>query len=194
MRPKTSRSIAADFKLTKAYRVYNAFSKIQNVRATNPLAIEYFSISPFQHGLGQNSQVVKYKVTPCKGVWFESVDRANPNFLQHQLKNTLRADDACFSFQVQKLPKYPYNRSPYKTQADKIKYATKKIENPTIPWHSPFKEFARIHIPAQDPVDDQTCDRSVINPWNTLPQHQPLGGINRLRLAAYLFSIEMRNR
>ena len=29
------------------------------------------------------------------------------------------------------------------------------------------------------------CERMVFNPWNRLPEHRPLGSVNRMRLAAY---------
>jgi catalase len=160
-------------------RIKNAFDKIQNLEATNPVSINYFSISPFQHGKNSYSEVVKYAVKPCNGTWKEKYDKENPNFLRENLTKHVNNKDSCFSFQVQK-----YN-------------GTQAIEDLTIPWKesdSKFYELAKIMIPKQNFVDEIKCEKVVINPWNTLPAHKPIGGINRLRLASYLFSIEQRKK
>jgi hypothetical protein len=71
------------------------------------------------------------------------------------------------------------------------------VENLTIPWaadEAPFEEVARVHFPVQALMDDNVCEKEVFNPWTSLKEHRPLGGINRLRLGAYLHSIERRKQ
>jgi hypothetical protein len=34
----------------------------------------------------------------------------------------------------------------------------------------------------------------VFNPWNCLPEHRPLGSVNRMRLAVYLASRQVRRK
>jgi hypothetical protein len=38
------------------------------------------------------------------------------------------------------------------------------------------------------------CERMVFNPWNCLPEHRPLGSVNRMRLAVYLASRQVRRK
>lgn len=162
------------------WRVKTAFEDIQTFsdKTFNPLGIQYFSITPFQHGNGNSAPVVKYSLRPCDGVWEEPVDRNDPNFLRANLKAHIQKKPACFSFLVQ-----DQNGN--------------SVEDPTRPWKekkSPFREIARIQFPAQDLVNEATCEHAVINPWNTLPEHKPVGGINRLRLSGYLMSIKARKK
>lgn len=170
--------VASSFELGLTWRIFNAFQKIQSVEMTNPLAGSYFSISPFQHGAGSRAPLVKYAVTPCGGEWRESVNPQEKNFLRQSLKNFIHDKDACFRFFIQ-----------YRT-ADSL-----QVEDLTQPWDpkvAPFKEVARLRLPKQDLMDDLKCENLVFNSWNALPAHKPVGGINRLRLAAYLASIKER--
>lgn len=160
-------------------RILKAFQEIQAVKATNPLAINYFSISPFQHGQGSSAPIVKYSLQPCEGTWEEPVNEANPHFLRENLIKHISSKPACFRFMVQN--RYWRDFS--------------SVEDPTQRWdeeQSPFREIARVHFPQQRLVDERSCEREVINPWNTLPEHKPIGGINRMRLGGYLFSIRAR--
>ena len=45
-----------------------------------------------------------------------------------------------------------------------------------------------IAIPGQSLTQNALydCERMVFNPWNRLPEHRPLGSVNRMRLAVYL--------
>jgi len=57
--------------------------------------------------------------------------------------------------------------------------------------------LARIAIPkqsflAQNQLYD--CVNLVFNPWNCLPEHRPLGSVNRMRLAVYLASRQARRK
>jgi hypothetical protein len=36
------------------------------------------------------------------------------------------------------------------------------------------------------------CEHMVFNPWNSLPEHRPLGSIDRMRFAVYLASRQVR--
>lgn len=164
-----------------AKRALSAFLGIQAVKATNPLSLRYWSISPFQHGEGPAALAVKYSLAPCDGVWTEQIDPKEPNFLRRHLREYISKKSACFRFMIQ----------------DRIEDANFNVENPMRLWDekkSPFREVARVEFPPQSLMDEMTCEKEVINPWNTLPAHKPIGGINRLRLAAYLMSIESRKR
>jgi hypothetical protein len=38
----------------------------------------------------------------------------------------------------------------------------------------------------------ERCERAVFSPWHCLPEHQPVGSINRLRKEVYLASKDHR--
>lgn len=142
-----------------------------------PLASTYSSIAPFKLG----PQVIKYRVIPandqCPAYSPAAQNRELPNFLRNALYQQLSADrvDACFALQVQ-----AQNPAYYMP-----------IEDPSVAWDegiSPFVTVADIRVPAQD-FDNREqnvlCDNLSFNPWHALPEHHPLGGINRLRKAVY---------
>lgn len=142
-----------------------------------PLASTYSSIAPFKLG----PQVIKYRVIPasanCPAYSPPAQNRELPNFLRNALYQQLSADrvDACFALQVQ-----AQNPTYYMP-----------IEDPSVAWDesiSPFVTVADIRVPAQDfdsREQNVLCDNLSFNPWHALPEHQPLGGINRLRKAVY---------
>src|SRR5262249_8947164 len=74
------------------------------------------------------------------------------------------------------------------------------VEDASKPWDGANDvqiSLARIEIPLQvfSTTDrDCDCENMMFNPWNTLPEHQPLGGLNRMRVAIYLASIRTRHR
>ncbi len=66
------------------------------------------------------------------------------------------------------------------------------VEDPTVLWserESPFLPVARITIPKQvfdTPEQDVFCEELSFTPWHALPEHEPVGGLNRLRRAVHL--------
>ena len=142
-----------------------------------PLATSYNSIAPFK--LGPNAS--KYRVIPtpanCPSYTPPAQNRDLPNFLRNALYQQLSVDriDACFALQIQ--------------LQDPTQYMP--IEDPSVEWDealAPFVTVANIRVPAQD-FDSREqnlfCDNLSLNPWHALPEHRPLGGINRLRKSVY---------
>jgi hypothetical protein len=61
---------------------------------------------------------------------------------------------------------------------------------------SPYRKVATIRIPAQSfesPARMQYCENLVFSPWHTLPEHRPLGGINRAREVVYAVMSKRRH-
>jgi hypothetical protein len=57
--------------------------------------------------------------------------------------------------------------------------------------------LGRIAIPKQKflaPDRLYDCEHMTFNPWNCLQQHRPLGSANRMRLAVYLASLQVRRK
>jgi hypothetical protein len=65
------------------------------------------------------------------------------------------------------------------------------IEDASVEWKqqdSPYVPVARIRIPQQSidqPGRDAQCEQIAFNPWHCLPDHRPLGSMNRARREIY---------
>jgi hypothetical protein len=65
------------------------------------------------------------------------------------------------------------------------------IEDPRVVWsevESPFVKVADVHIAPQTfdtPAQHEFGDNLSFNPWRCLPEHRPLGGLNRARRMIY---------
>ena len=74
----------------------------------------------------------------------------------------------------------------FQTDADKM-----PIEDPHVVWSeslSPHLKVATIVIPVQEfdtPAQQEYGDNLSFNPWHSLPEHRPLGSINRGRRIIY---------
>ena len=74
------------------------------------------------------------------------------------------------------------------------------VEDASRWWTRPQERIVRlgsIAIPkqsflAQNQLYD--CEHMVFNPWNCLPEHRPLGSVNRICLAVYLASRQARRK
>ena len=82
---------------------------------------------------------------------------------------------ACFEFLVQ-------------TQKDPN---AMPIEDPTVEWsesESPFSKLGTLTISRQNfesPEQMKFCENLSFNPWHSLVEQRPLGGINRMRRVVY---------
>jgi len=133
----------------------------------NPLDATYFSMVPYRLG----PQPIKFRARSCPGSTFASASNTRDR-LRENLAVSLDRADACFRFEVQ-----------VRTNA-----STQPIEDPTIEWkerEAPFVPVAQITIPRQVPRLGEACETISYNPWNGLREHQPLGGISRVRRAVY---------
>ncbi|HSV36613.1 MAG TPA: catalase, partial [Ramlibacter sp.] len=65
------------------------------------------------------------------------------------------------------------------------------IEDAAVNWRSPYTTVARLMLPRQDcaAADGQALaaqvDGTVIDPWQALAAHQPLGDVQRARKVVY---------
>ena len=143
----------------------------------SPVTATYNSIAPFKLG----PLNVKYRVMPdpqsCPPYQLPEQNTRLPNFLRTALYQQLSLDrvPACFALQVQR--QNPNHYMP--------------IEDTSVEWSedvSPFETVATIRVEPQDfDTREQNlfCDNLSFNPWHALPEHRPIGGINRLRKAVY---------
>jgi hypothetical protein len=150
-----------------------------NVPTSSLTAMTYWSQTPYRLGHG----AVKYLVAPSAGAAAAASQiGASPDGLREALVDqlTTRKVGARFDFSV--IP-----------QTDAV---TMPVEDPTVEWTSAPIRMATIAI---DPQTFNSPEQSAFfanlswTPWNALPAHQPLGGINRARRHVYGDSAALRH-
>ncbi|MBD1879549.1 catalase family protein [Coleofasciculus sp. FACHB-T130] len=151
---------------------------IQSHKVVSPLEIEYWSTTPYKLG----SQAIKFAVKPSSKNQLGRSASKSPNYLREAMVEHLKMQkkQASFDFLVQ-----------FQTDAERM-----PIEDPTIEWKSPFHKVATIEIPDQSFDSDEQmrfCEHLSYTPWHSLPEHKPLGGINRARQKVYEAISELRH-
>lgn len=146
----------------------------RNSQIANPLYARYWSMVPYQLGLGNDRQAVKYSVRACSVTANNLPKNPSHNFLREALKNTLQQTDVCMEFLIQP-----------RTSSQML------IEDSMTEWDekaAPFYQVATIHIPKQNfdtPEQNKFCENLSFTPWHALPAHKPLGAVNRMRKIIY---------
>ena len=146
--------------------------RLTHARDRGPLALRYWSQTPY--ALGPHS--VKYSVTP------RVVADAPPDDAL-SVATAVAAGETVFDLSVQ------LQTDPRRMPED----------DPTVRWserRSPPVKVATIVIPRQDSGDQarrNSGERLRFTPWHSLPEHEPLGSINKVRRAVYLESARMRD-
>lgn len=138
----------------------------------SPLESQLYSCTAHLHGPGQ---AVHYSVKPCSGARTPIPRFASDNYLREAMIRTLGERDVEFDFMVQ------LQRDPHR----------QPIEDASIEWNesdTPFISVAKIRIPKQEfasLAQLRFADVLTFTPWHSLPEHRPLGNINRSRKALY---------
>lgn len=148
-------------------------------RPTSHLDINYWSTTPYLFGQGR---AVKYIARPRSDRTSPMPGTLTDNYLRDALRKHLAEAEAAFDFMIQ-------------FQVDSRRMP---IEDATIEWdqqESPYVPVAHIRIPRQD-IDDadrtKRCEEAAFNPWNGLPEHRPLGSLNRARRQIYRSLAQLR--
>ena len=140
------------------------------VRVSNLLQIPYWSTTPYQ--FGSEDRAVKYHVVPRNANRDPMPKKPKDWYLREAMINTLMNQDVWFDFMVQ-----------FQEDPDKM-----PIEDATVKWKSPFFKLASIRIPKQQFATERELlmgKNMTFSPWHSLPEHRPLGGLNRARKAVY---------
>ncbi len=146
----------------------------------NPLQIAYYSTTPYLFG----SSAVKYSAIPRVSVPDPMPDAPADDYLRLAIIRQLREGEALFDFCVQ-------------LQTDP---ARMPIEDPRYAWPvalSPPRKAASIRIMRQDlELENLQAfgENMSFSPWHALPEHRPLGGINRARKVVYEAISTFRHR
>ncbi len=135
------------------------------------LETEFHSLSAYRLG---PSQFAKWSARPCAPRTSPRRERG-PNMLREALVADLSQGEACFDLMAQ------------------LQVAGKNmpVEDATVLWSekdSPFLKLGRVTIPRQQfdtPEQNAFCENLSFTPWHTLPEHEPVGVMNRVRRALY---------
>lgn len=155
----------------------------------NPLYRQYWSMTPYRLGIDAEKIAIKFSAKPRIEKWpdFRVWIRnfLDPNFsLKENLQQVLSSREMWFDFFVQR---YVDDR-------------TTPIEDTLTEWEesiSPPIHVAKIIIPVQDlssAARSQLCEDLSFNPWHCLPEHRPLGAVNRVRRTVYREMSECRHK
>jgi len=155
----------------------------------NPLFSQYWSMTPYRLGTRSGPKIaVKYFAKPrlatpptffAKWRKYLSADFS----LKREMNHTLSGNEMRFDFYIQR---YVDQRTPI--EDSKVEWS-EDVSNP--------EHVATIVIPMQNcisPELDFFCENLSLNPWHSLPEHKPLGLVNRARKAIYFRISELRHR
>ncbi len=144
---------------------------IQGKTVNDLLATRFWSMTPYLYG----ERAAKLSFIPCDNQKEVVGSRKTPNFLRTNMKEHLKNQAGCFVLAVQ-----------FQTDAKAM-----PIEDPTMEWNekvSRFVKVATLTIPKQDFESEKQqvfCENLSMNPWHSVEEHRPLGGINRVRRVVY---------
>ena len=160
--------------------------KISGTRIANPLYEQYWSMTPYRLGAGLDKKAIKFFAKPCTNDRPEApgfFSRPDENYLQLAMASTLDSGEACFNFYLQTFKSFE----------------TTPIEQSTVEWKeadAPPVLVAKITVPAQkfnSPAQMAFCENLSYTPWHALPEHKPLGAVNRARRVVYTVVSKLRH-
>ncbi len=137
----------------------------------SPLRIAYWSQTPYR----LCGRAVRYSLRPDLTLVPPPPPSRSKDKLREALSSHLASREARFDFLVQ-----------VQTDPD-----TMPVEDPSVGWDeaaSPYRKVATIRIPSQvfdTPEQRACCENLSFTPWHSLPEHRPLGAINRARRVVY---------
>jgi hypothetical protein len=134
----------------------------------SPLRIDYWSTTPSMLG----PHAIKFRTRPDLAATPAAPSVDSPDLLRLALAAHLKDREARFDFLVQ-------------VQADP---RSEPIEDPTVEWLTPFEKVATVVIPPQtfDTPEQMAFGEALsFTPWHSLPEHRPIGGVNRARKDVY---------
>jgi prostaglandin-endoperoxide synthase 2 len=153
------------------HRPWTLLRAALRAKPDSPLRVRYWSQTPYRFG----QEAVKYSARPDLSLVPPPSPSSSKDRLREAMSAHLSRHEARFDFLVQR-------------QTDPV---AMPIDDPTVPWDvtkSPFRKLATIVIPRQEfdtPAAMEFCENLSFTPWHCLPEHSPLGAINRARRVVY---------
>lgn len=177
--------------LADLQKTFKVIGKIGKMPVRNPLEVQYFAAAPSTFGA---DRIMKFSVEPCDGavpqLAFDNVDALQPDYLRAALVGTMsQPGEICYDFKLQVL-------NVDQVKAHRSTNSSDLVEDATVVWHEedyPMVKVARLvakrpQVIEMDNEFQQNCKSLGFNPWHSVRQHRPLGGINRLRKPVYINS------
>lgn len=174
---------------------------IKKLQIGIPTRAKYFSNVPYQLGVGSDRKAVKYLVKPCgmgmddnivdnaayiNGDWKVPSNTDDPNYLRTRLVEHFKKSDACLDMFVQ------VRENP-----------SMSVEDSMIEWTTEWHKIASLKMKKEDQdlvnspdlniPQNKACDTMSFNPWHSLPEHKPLGSMNRVRKIVYEHISKLRH-
>jgi hypothetical protein len=137
---------------------------------TSPLDIRYWSTTPYLFGKGR---AVKYSLIPTSTYRSKKLAKPGETYLSDAMDKHLSKHEASFDFCVQ------------------LRKDGMPIEDAAERWDerkSRFLKVATLHIPKQafrNTKRERMAEELSFSPGHALPEHAPLGGLNRARIKIY---------
>jgi hypothetical protein len=181
--PKVAGRARTTFEIIQAIQSGSANPPFQ-APPMSPFDNIYFGAAPFGFGEGRAMRFAAKPVNPMAGPVGTAVN--DENYLRDGLRKRMAeagGKNICFDFQVQV------------RTVGQLANLEEDVEDACKAWPDPFVTVARIAIPPQDfasPERREYCETLFYTPWHGLDEHQPLGGINRLRQDVYQKSADLR--
>jgi hypothetical protein len=136
-----------------------------------PLGLHYWSTTPYRLG----PHAVKWSAFPTEASPHQASSPNSGDKLRKVMSRQLQERVFSFDFAAQ-----------LQTDPESM-----PIEDPRREWdeqRSPWRKLATLKLPVQTPDTPERmefCEHLSFNPWRCLPEHRPLGGVNRARKAIY---------
>lgn len=149
------------------------------IKISNPLTTQYWSTVPFLYG----KTAAKFSARPHEPANKGPPRPAAHDYLRKAMVQTLDEREIRFDFLVQ-----------LQTSAQKM-----PVEDATVPWDqaaSPYRKVATIVIPKQKFDSDAQhafAENLSFTPWHSIPEHRPLGAMNRARKHVYTTISKLRH-
>lgn len=149
------------------------------IQPSSPLDIQYWSTTPYLFGA---ERAVKYSLLPTSKRRSEKPDKPGEEYLAEAMQAHLAKHEASFDFCVQ------------------LQAKGMPIEDASQRWDerkSPFVKVATLTIPAQKfrtAQRQELAERLAFAPDHALPEHAPLGGLNRARGKIYKALAKFRHK
>lgn len=137
----------------------------------NVLGSRYWSTTTYRFG---DKDYAKYTARPCAAVNPEAMPADDANYLRTRLVRDLKEHEACFELQVQlRVPEFAKDMP---------------LDAATVEWDetkSVPQTVAKITIAKQDIDQNAQCEDMSFTAWHALPEHRPVGSINKARGLVY---------
>lgn len=150
------------------------------VQISNLLTLRYWTMTPYLMG----DTPAKFSMRPQVLANTGAPPNSSPDYLREVMVAQLRRESVAFDFMVQ-----------LQTDASRM-----PVEDPRIRWddaRAPWRKVATLRVPMQSfdsPAQMRFAEDLSYSPWHCVPEHQPLGGVNRCRRIIYHAMSEFRHQ